>query len=65
MQFLHLDLDPATQISVDPWGGLLLLEGSSQLINDFIEASRNFILKFLHKKTAKKIKMYKPSSLIH
>ncbi len=29
------------------------LEGFSQLVCDFIEASRNFILHFLHKKTAK------------
>jgi hypothetical protein len=31
----------------------VLLERFSQLVSDFIDASRNFILKFLHKKTAK------------
>ncbi len=34
------------------WRGLL--EGISQLVIDFLEASRNFILEFLHKKTTKK-----------
>jgi hypothetical protein len=33
------------------WRGFL--EAFSQLVSDFIEASRNFILDFLHKKTAK------------
>jgi hypothetical protein len=31
-----------------------LLEGFSQLVSDYIEACRNFILDFLHKKTVKK-----------
>jgi hypothetical protein len=34
-----------------PWKGLL--EGFLQLVKDFIEASRNLILDFLYKKTAK------------
>ncbi len=34
-------------------GGSGLLEGFSQLVSDFIETSRNFILDFLHKKTDK------------
>jgi hypothetical protein len=29
-----------------------LLEGFSQLVSEFLEASRNFIFDFLHKKTA-------------
>jgi hypothetical protein len=33
-----------------------LLEGISQLVSDFIEASRIFILDFLHKKTSVKTK---------
>jgi hypothetical protein len=33
--------------------GTKLLEGFSQLISDFIEASRNFNLDFFHKRTAK------------
>ncbi len=41
------------------WRGLL--EGISQLVSDFIEASRNFILNFLHKKTTENCENHKRS----
>jgi hypothetical protein len=39
-----------------------LLEGLSQLVSDFIAASQNYILGFLHKKSAKNVKIISPHS---
>jgi hypothetical protein len=42
-------------------GGSGLLEGFSQLVSDFMETSRNFILDFLHKKTDKNCESHERS----
>jgi hypothetical protein len=41
-----------------------LLEGFSQLVSDFIEASKNIILAFLPNKTAKNCDSHDPSEII-
>jgi hypothetical protein len=46
--------DPGVKRAPDPGSGsATLLERISQLVSDFIEASRPFVLNFLHKKTTK------------
>jgi hypothetical protein len=46
-------------------GGSGLLEGFSQLVSDFIETSRNFLLDFLHKKTDKNSESHECSFKTH